>query len=338
MPIDYCRIEGGNFGDDLNCTLWRNIFPDIDRLAPDITVSGIGTLLSDKPSAKRRSIILGSGADGPNVKINVNNSDIRWVRGPHSAAAVRAKSSFGIGDPAWLYPDLYQTLDAGRPGITGLIPHWATWRSFDWAGVANQAGMMGIDARLPPAQIVEKMRGCTRILTESLHGAVFADAMGIPWAPAVFAHRFHRFKWEDWSASIHRKFDPFVADRPLVNFVSPIKSLVNRIARKVDFHALTRYPSMRAVKAVAPDDAERVAAQMAVYCANDAHFICSDPFFVKAQKAKMLEACAAFARDYGLSFQPEAAAPLRPTNPLRPINHKEIKPYFVSNSSNYVWD
>jgi hypothetical protein len=297
MPLDYCRIEGGNFGDDLNRTLWRNIFPDIDQLTADISVAGIGTILSDKPAPLQRKVILGSGADGPHVKINTQNSDIRWVRGPHSADAVGARHDLGIGDPAWLYPDLYEMLDAGRPSLTGLIPHWATWKSFDWAKVANQAGMVGIDPRLPPAQIVQKMRSCTRILTESLHGAVFADAMGIPWAPAVFAHRFHRFKWEDWSASIHRKFDPFVPDRTLVSFVGPIKSFINRVAREVQFNALLRYPAMRAVKAASPDDGEQVAAQLVDYCANDAHFFCSDAFFVRAQKAKMLEACAAFARD-----------------------------------------
>ena len=62
MHIDYCRIEGGNFGDDLNLTLWQQLFPDIDHLNPDVVVAGIGTILSRKPSANIKKVILGAGA------------------------------------------------------------------------------------------------------------------------------------------------------------------------------------------------------------------------------------------------------------------------------------
>src|SRR5450830_2149566 len=100
MPIDYCQIEGGNFGDDLNRTLWRRIFPDIDLLAADVMVAGIGTILSAKPAAGTRKVVLGAGADGPHIKLNIANSDVRWVRGPHSARAVGAPHHLVLGDPA----------------------------------------------------------------------------------------------------------------------------------------------------------------------------------------------------------------------------------------------
>jgi hypothetical protein len=332
MPIDYCHIEDGNFGDDLNRTLWYRLFPDIDQLSQEIVVAGIGTILSRKPAPKMRKVVLGSGAGGPHVKLNIGNSDIRWVRGPGSAKAVGAPRYLGIGDPAWLYSDLYDRFDADRSGAVGFIPHWATWRSFDWEKVAANAGLIGIDARLPPAQVMHKMRSCSRILTESLHGAVFADAMGIPWAPVVLAHRFNRFKWEDWCATIHRKFEPLMTDRALVNSVGSIKSIANRIAKGINFKAIERPAALRAVKGASADDAEQIAAQLFKYCRDESNFFSSNPLLVKMQKEKMLEVCARFASDYGLAFRPDNSSPL-----FR-INRKEAKPHFAPNNNNYVWD
>jgi hypothetical protein len=333
MPIDYCRIEGGNFGDDLNRTLWSRIFPDIDRLPADTVVTGIGTILSDKPAAGVRHVVLGSGANGPNIKLDVTQCDVRWVRGPLSAKAVGVSGNLGIGDPAWLYQDLYAPFEMDRSGRTGLIPHWATWKSFDWKTVADNAGLIGIDARSSPLQIVREMRSCSRILTESLHGAIFADAMGIPWAPAIFAHRFHRFKWEDWCATIHRRFDPFVIDRPLVNAVRPFKSIANRVAREMKFDALMRWPALRPVKAALPGDSGRVAEQLAAYCADDFNFFCSNPLLVKLQKEKMLDVCAKFARDYNLRFQPDHLSPQFNPNPGR-----ISRAYFMRHQSGYSLD
>lgn len=302
MHIDYCRIEGGNFGDDLNLTLWRQLFPDIDHLNPNVVVAGIGTILSRKPSSNIKKVILGAGANGPKIKLNVNNSDIRWVRGPKSARAVGGAKHLGLGDPAWLYADLFEKVEPISNGSIGLIPHWKTWKSFDWQRVANNAGLIGIDASLHPAQVVHKMRSCSRILTESLHGAVFADAMGIPWAPAVLAHRFHKFKWEDWTESIHREFVPFMPDRALVHSVGKIKSLTNWMMREAQFGLSMREPALRAIKAASPSDEEQVSAQLFEYCSNASNFFCSDPVFVKAQREKMLDVCAKFAKDYGLRF------------------------------------
>lgn len=36
------------------------------------------------------------------------------------------------------------------------------------------------------------------VLAESLHGAVFAGALGVPWRAVALARRFNDFKWHDW--------------------------------------------------------------------------------------------------------------------------------------------
>lgn len=309
MPLVYCRMAGGNFGDDLNATLWNALFPDLEQLGPEVALHGIGTILSGKSTGRATTAVLGSGASRARIGINAHNSDIRWVRGPRSARAVGLPAEFGIGDPAWLHADLYEPFARREPGNgpVGLMPHHASWKNYDWHSVARAAGMTAIDARSPPACVIEQMRGCSRILTESLHGAIFADAMSLPWAPAILAHRFHRFKWLDWSDSINRRFEPFIPDRALIGEIGAATALRNWIARELGYQASTRCPSLRAVAASLPHDAKRVSAQLFAYGANESHFAHSRIEFVKTRRDRMLEMCAGFARDYGLRINTDVA-------------------------------
>lgn len=310
-------MTGGNFGDDLNATLWNTLFPDLEQLGDEVALHGIGTILSKKSTGPAKNVVLGSGANRARIKINVRNSDIRWVRGPRSARAVGLPAEFGIGDPAWLHADLYESFsrrDSGK-GPVGLMPHHASWNNYDWHSVARGAGMTAIDARSSPASVIAQMRGCSRILTESLHGAVFADAMSLPWAPAILAHRFHRFKWQDWSDSINRRFDPFIPDRALTGEIGVGTAFRNWIARELGYQASTRCPSLRAVGASLPHDARRVSAQLFAYGADESNFSHSRIEFVKTRRDRMLEICAGFARDYGLSINTSVAPTVRRLQP-----------------------
>ena len=46
------------------------------------------------------------------------------------------------------------------------------------------------------------------VLTESLHGAIFADTMGIPWTPFVTSRNVSALKWVDWTLSVGLDFAP----------------------------------------------------------------------------------------------------------------------------------
>lgn len=316
MPIAYCHIASGNFGDDLNLTLWQQVFPNIDQLAPDIEMVGIGTLLKRKPSAKLRKVVLGAGAAAANIRLNTRDCDIRWVRGPKSARAVGVSAKLGIGDAAWLWDELFQNFTTCSTAPVGLIPHWATWQHFDWHKVASDAGMIAIDPGQSPLQVAEQMRRCSRIVTESLHGAVFADAMGIPWAPAMLAHRFHKFKWEDWTDTINRPLQPFMPDRALIRDIAPFKALKNLLAKKIHYQHAVKCPEMRATRPAAPGDQERVSDQLFQYCADQSNFSYSNRNRVLATREHMHTLCDAFARDYGLHFRHAAASVARPRHSI----------------------
>ena len=259
MNIKYCPIEGGNFGDTLNTMVWDRLFPDLTLHKEDMLVYGIGTLLDGRHDQSRKKIVLGSGIGEAHAAMPDPNWDFRWVRGPLSAQEFGLSHELALGDPAVLWPALQ----------------------------AGHGGMVVISPRQSPDDVVAQLQGCSRVMAESLHGAICADAMAIPWAPCILAHRFNEFKWRDWLATVNRDFSPMVADRPLVKY-----------------KAHTRRPSLRAVAPATLADARQVSQALARYARQGSHFACSRPADVDRQRQRMLVACHAFANDYGLRFTP----------------------------------
>jgi succinoglycan biosynthesis protein ExoV len=303
--INYCHIKGGNFGDDLNAHLWRRLFPDLAALSGRFLVYGVGTLLDGDHYKHIKKVVLGSGLGEARGAIAGPNWDFRWVRGPKTARQFGISKDLGLGDPGILWPGLQREHDNGGP--VGIVPHYATWDSFDWTNVAGQAGMFAINPRQSPDAVIAAMRTCSRVMAESLHGAIFADAMGIPWASCVLAHRFNAFKWRDWLATIDRPYQPFMVDRSLVRHISRTKAWANRIARLVHYQLYTRHPHLRPVAPATSDDVRSVAGQLVAFGNQSQYFYCSRPERIATQRQSMLRSCAEFADDYMLHFSAESA-------------------------------
>ena len=260
-------VAPGNFGDDLNDYLWDEIFPNLSSLT-DFEISGIGTVLSPQDS-QRKSIVLGSGISH-NANGNRPLTDFRWVRGPLTAEAFKLPKKLALGDPAILWSGLKRI---SKPfGPVGFIPHCLTWTSYDWDGVAKSAGLMPINPYQSPQKVVQQMATCSRILTESLHGAIFADAMGIPWAPCILAHRFNSFKWRDWMLTIGRPFDPMIVDTPLINSISKWRASTNYLAKILKYGGRSGFPSLRPTKASKFEDCLIVSESLQKYTENKENF------------------------------------------------------------------
>lgn len=306
MQIKYCPIEGGNFGDALNTMVWERLFPDLNQVENGILVYGIGTLLDGRHNRNLKKVVLGSGIGEAQAARPDPNWDFRWVRGPLSAREFRLSHDLALGDPALLFAELQvgARCNPSRDGPVGLIPHYRTWDSFDWVQVAADAGMVAINPRQSPDAVVAQLRSCSKVLAESLHGGICADAMAIPWAPCVLAHRFNEFKWKDWLATVNRSFSPMVSDRPLLRTISKPKAMTNQLARLVQYKQHTRRPSLRPVATATAADARCVSDALARFARNDAHFSHSAIGHVARQRERMLVACEHFAKDYGLRFTP----------------------------------
>jgi len=307
MEMHWCAIPGGNFGDDLNLLLWPKLFPDMHQHHCGARLYGIGTLLGDRRDDQVHKIVLGSG-QGDSASLRKREGwDFRWVRGPLTSRGVGLATDKALGDSAWLWDGLTGPLAPDHR--IGLIPHWATWDGFDWPLVAMLAGMRAINPRGGPHQVASEMRGCRAILTESLHGAIFADAMGIPWAVCRLSYRFNSFKWNDWMQSIQRPFAPYDAALPLAASLACGKAVTNRLARWADFRSDCRYNALRPLRRSTLADAERVAEGLERFGRDNSQFTCSRSSFVVRQKQLMLEECESFARKYGLAFVPFSGAP-----------------------------
>lgn len=300
--IHYCSVPGGNFGDDINLQLWPRLFPDLANLTGQVFFYGVGTVLDGQHDANVRKVVLGAGLGGNLAARPDSNWDFRWVRGPQTASQFGIPGELALGDSAILWPELLPGHDCEGPA--GLIPHHATWDSFDWADVASRAQMVAINPRQAPNAVIAQMRTCSRVLAESLHGAICADTMGIPWAACVLAHRVNEFKWRDWLATVNRPYAPLTMSVPLVRSITPGKSMLNSLARRIGYQRGSRHPELRPVTVATAQDIKRVAAALCAYGKSAVHFSCSDPCAVARQKKLMLLRCEEFARDYKLRFTP----------------------------------
>lgn len=300
MQLRYCRIPGGNFGDDVNTRLWPALFPDLAEHHADAWLYGVGTILGGaRPDGTK--VVLGSGM-GYRGDAGFDDSwRVYWVRGPRTAAACGLDPALGLGDGAVLWDGLRRA-HAPVPGRVGLVPHHKSYDGADWDAIAHSAGLFAIDPRQSPEAVAAALASCERVLTESLHGAIFADAMGVPWRAVVLARRFHGFKWQDWLDTLGMTLDAVEVPVELQSRLSPVKALGNRMARWVDRGGPEARNHLRPLRAATEADIAGVAAALRGFAAEAGRFACSDVARRDAQREAMRAACARFAREFGFTF------------------------------------
>jgi len=129
--------------------------------------------------------------------------DIRAVRGPLTAGALNLPESLAVIDGAYLIVEIWPRSVEPKPGRIGFIPHHKSLDFFaGWNEICENAGMTFLDVRLDPKEFMEKLWCCESVVTEAMHGAMFADAYGIPWRPVRLYGHINEFKWKDWWASL----------------------------------------------------------------------------------------------------------------------------------------
>lgn len=203
----YYHSPNGNVGDDFNAWIFPKILPGLIIADSDTLLAGIGTILDNRIPKDKDVIIFGSGVrPGFSRPLITDRTHVRFVRGPLSAAECENHPRY-IADPGILAARYWQpNSDAD---LIGVIPYFQSMHRLNWKRMA---------ACIPNSTIIDSRQGvdaffsalckCRLILTESLHGAIFADAIGIPWqrfcalAPALESHAVSGFKWNDWSKSV----------------------------------------------------------------------------------------------------------------------------------------
>lgn len=204
MKIYFHRTAGGNVGDDFNLVLWPRLLPDLEAIEAADWLVGVGTIIDRRLfSLAGRKIVMGSGyrrdTGAPHFGVDV---EFRAVRGLLSAEALGLDPSTAVCDPAFVVAG-WPEARAGVGSGVGLVPHIYSEEGSGIAAAAEAAGLQVISPRLPVAEFLARLGGCARVYCESLHGAIFADALRVPWARvAISAHYYegrgvNEFKWRD---------------------------------------------------------------------------------------------------------------------------------------------
>ena len=308
MPtINYCKIDEGNFGDDLNLELWPRLFPDLESQQKEVLLYGIGTLLGGRNHPTGQKVILGSGF-GYKRPIQLSPDwKTYWVRGPLTAQKLGLDKNFAITDPAILWSPLQSMAkESTSPtsGKTGLAPHFKTLSGFDWSSIATRSDVCLIDPRQSPERVAQQIANCDLLLAESLHAAIFADALRVPWIPIVLSHRFNIFKWKDWTTSIGVDFNPVIMSHyPHHNADKTGRQLKARILQGLGATgAISRHHGLRPVKGSKEQEIDLVIAELTALRKGAQAASLSHDETLKNLRHEMLNRCERFAKDFGLAF------------------------------------
>jgi hypothetical protein len=210
--------------------------PDSRVVNPGRCLLVIGSLLTN-PDLRRMPIpvdIWGCGWKGADAWRGLEvDANFYAVRGPLTRAGIGLAADMALGDPALLLPHLFrrprqdnglnllvQHIDrvgsakarerAVSAGCDKFLSPWVyaavglqTAQLARWWTTLADLRRWGADLRgsvHPLWETVDQIAGAKFVLTGSLHGAILAQAYGIPWAAFDDGCVDSPSKWEDWGA------------------------------------------------------------------------------------------------------------------------------------------
>jgi succinoglycan biosynthesis protein ExoV len=248
MRIHFAEHVQGNFGDELNRWLWHRLLPDV-RNDPqdDVLFVGIGTILDRNLPPARVTIVFGTGVGYTSPPPGISTDSPRWriygVRGPLTARALKFDARFAMTDPAILLATLREFQGLDRSGVI-FVPHWKSVRYGNWQAICKTLGIEFIDPRGDSKIIVKRIAGAEKVIAESMHAAIIADAFRVPWIPVALSREVSPFKWVDWASSVDVSYLPTCL--PASNRTEYIR---NALLKWSVFANVVGYPSSRAVVA-----------------------------------------------------------------------------------------
>ncbi len=215
MKVIYYQSPSGNFGDDLNTVLWKEVLSPACFAVDDAILLGIGSIfrddfLSEQATDFKRVFVLGSGAGTGPLPRRWPNADwsILAVRGPLTANLIGMPGA-AITDSAALLattPALLPRADMRQK--IAFMPHYNSVLHSRWPEICAKLGLTYIDAHWPVTKTIERIGSARLVITEAMHGAIVADTLRIPWVPVICSPSIMPFKWIDWTESLDLDFRP----------------------------------------------------------------------------------------------------------------------------------
>lgn len=267
MKLFHWHAPSGNFGDDMNQWFWDDVLPGWRDWPVQAHLIGVGSLLTtglELPTGLK--IVAGAGAGYGRFPAlqPATDWDIRFVRGPRSAAALGLPASAALTDTAVITARLPRFADRIATGRPLFVPHWESdvHPDYDWTAIAERAGLDYLSPCGDSTEVIRRIAGASLVLAESLHAAIIADAFRVPWRPVRSGvGGFKVFKWQDWTDSMEVAFEPVEIFAP----ISGLRGLLRRGGRAPERAASAgsdRHDGASAPKAAAPTLRSRVRDQV----------------------------------------------------------------------------
>lgn len=218
-----------SFGAALNTWMWRELHPALFDSADDgIRFIGIGAMLDQRLPAGGTNVVLGSGL-GHALRPDMGSAPANWriygVRGPLTARWLNLPVATVLTDPAILlagHARWQQPAPARRRVV--FVPQSRSVPFGQWQAACALAGIEFVDPRTDPLAVIEQIAGASLVISESMHAAVVADALRVPWIPVVLSREVAPFHWADWAATLGVEYRPL-----LLAPSSPAEAMRNQV-------------------------------------------------------------------------------------------------------------
>lgn len=202
VPV-YCFTKVANVGDRINLPLISRLFR-VQAVLASLTedhVLAIGSILQLANSGSR---IWGTGLLRADLPVNnITPRYVRAVRGKLTYAALRERGialrDIPLGDPAFLIARLMRR-DQQKNYRLGIVAHYVD-RGHPWVRrLLADPDVADLNVHEEPDTFLSKMAGCEAVVSSSLHGLIFAEALSIPnvWVKLSDKVLGDGFKFRDW--------------------------------------------------------------------------------------------------------------------------------------------
>lgn len=213
-PGIFWHIGTPNFGDDINPDIFglisgRTVRLQTDRRRPHFL--GMGSILE---KATADSTVLGSGfLRRPAAPFPVSARYVA-VRGRLSREHLRTEGPVLLGDPMVLLDRVFKRA-GGKTCPMGMVPHVSEVSSLRRL---CPDGVKVIDPADAPWKVIEAIASCERVMSQSLHGLIVADALGIPnlWLAPSVSMAGGDFKFLDYFSTLDSAKRPHVPTKELL--------------------------------------------------------------------------------------------------------------------------
>ena len=196
-----------NIGDLINPTVVSAIAGEQTvHVGTDIPhLLAIGSVMSVSTT---RSHVWGTGVMHPDIGVGTPTAArLHAVRGKLTHGAIRdqgiAISDVPLGDPGFIAPTIFGITRSPTPKYRlGVVPHYVDRTSPLLRRLLSvpSPDVVDLNVHQDAETFLRGMANCSAVISSSLHGLIFAEALGIPnlWVKASEEIAGGTFKFDDW--------------------------------------------------------------------------------------------------------------------------------------------